>query len=278
MNRCLDDHGLVRPWAILPSPGSSATTWPCRAAAAVAGPRESDCVPAEAWPAARRGRRRRPAHHLRGREVPGFPADSQMPRSGSRWCWRACSHLLPAPAPRPAAGRAGLCHPGRPAAAHAGGRIRLRRRPRHPAAGRRQRDPGPPPEGGPAGRRAFVSGKKKQNTIKFTKISVERGRSLADVTFRPGRIHDQTALRTDDIEHLLQLSCVRVEIADPHGPCALIAPQVSVPRRNQQRRRPRGDSSLGAGPPRPVIGADLRGARHRRQQALAAAAALDRPA
>ena len=27
MNRCLDDHGLVRPWAILPSPGSPVTTW-----------------------------------------------------------------------------------------------------------------------------------------------------------------------------------------------------------------------------------------------------------
>ncbi|MGH3180345.1 MAG: hypothetical protein ACRDUT_02300 [Mycobacterium sp.] len=49
-----------------------------------------------------------------------------------------------------AAGRAGLCHPGRAAAEHAGGRVRLRRRARGPAAAGRQRDPGPPPPGAPA--------------------------------------------------------------------------------------------------------------------------------
>jgi hypothetical protein len=54
------------------------------------------------------------------------------------------------------------------------------------------------------GRRAFVSGKKKMNTIKFTKICDERGRTLWDGTFRPGRQHDQTALRTDGIDSLLE--------------------------------------------------------------------------
>jgi hypothetical protein len=54
------------------------------------------------------------------------------------------------------------------------------------------------------GRRAFVSGKKKQNTIKFTKVCDERGRTLQDVTFRPGRMHDQTALQTDGIDSLLE--------------------------------------------------------------------------
>jgi DDE superfamily endonuclease/Helix-turn-helix of DDE superfamily endonuclease len=69
------------------------------------------------------------------------------------------------------------------------------------------------PKAGRPGRRAFVSGKKKQNTIKFTKISDERGRTLADVTFRPGRMHDQTALRTDGIDHLLeQFPDVRAEM------------------------------------------------------------------
>ncbi len=53
------------------------------------------------------------------------------------------------------------------------------------------------------GRRAFVSGKKKQNTIKFTKVCDERGRTLADAVFRPGRMHDQTALQTDGIDDLL---------------------------------------------------------------------------
>ena len=54
------------------------------------------------------------------------------------------------------------------------------------------------------GRRAFVSGKKKMNTIKFTKICDERGRTLWDGTFRPGRQHDQTALQTDGIDCLLE--------------------------------------------------------------------------
>jgi hypothetical protein len=60
------------------------------------------------------------------------------------------------------------------------------------------------PKPGRPGRRAFVSGKKKQNTIKFTKISDGRGRTLADVTFRPGRMHDQTALRADGIDDVLE--------------------------------------------------------------------------
>jgi hypothetical protein len=54
------------------------------------------------------------------------------------------------------------------------------------------------------GRRAFVSGKKKMNTIKFTKICDQRGRTLWDGTFRPGRQHDQTALQTDGIDDLFQ--------------------------------------------------------------------------
>jgi len=63
------------------------------------------------------------------------------------------------------------------------------------------------------GRRAFVSGKKKMNTIKFTKICDQRGRTLRDGTFRPGRQHDQTALQTDGIDDLLeQFPDVRCEM------------------------------------------------------------------
>ena len=58
----------------------------------------------------------------------------------------------------------------------------------------------PPPRR--PGRRAFVSGKKKMNTVKFTKICDEAGRTLWDGTFRPGRQHDQTALQTDGIDDL----------------------------------------------------------------------------
>jgi hypothetical protein len=54
------------------------------------------------------------------------------------------------------------------------------------------------------GRRAFVSGKKKQNTIKPAAISDGRGRLLWLGAIRPGRMHDVTALRTEGIEDLLR--------------------------------------------------------------------------
>jgi hypothetical protein len=54
------------------------------------------------------------------------------------------------------------------------------------------------------GRRAFVSGKKKQNTGKATAISDGAGRLLWLGAFRPGRMHDVTALRTEGIEELLR--------------------------------------------------------------------------
>jgi hypothetical protein len=46
------------------------------------------------------------------------------------------------------------------------------------------------------GRRAFVSGKKKQNTMKATAIADWRGRTLWTDTLRPGCMHDTTAART----------------------------------------------------------------------------------
>ena len=60
------------------------------------------------------------------------------------------------------------------------------------------------PRAGRPGRRAFVSGKKKQNTIKSTAVSDGQGRLLWLGAFRPGRMHDVTALRTDGIEDLLR--------------------------------------------------------------------------
>ena len=60
------------------------------------------------------------------------------------------------------------------------------------------------PAAGRPGRRAFVSGKKKQNTIKATAISDGNGRLLWLGAFRPGRMHDVTALRTGGIEDLLR--------------------------------------------------------------------------
>jgi DDE superfamily endonuclease len=45
------------------------------------------------------------------------------------------------------------------------------------------------------GRRAFVSGKRKQNTVKTTTISDGQGRTLRSGAVRPGRMHDQSATR-----------------------------------------------------------------------------------
>jgi hypothetical protein len=59
-----------------------------------------------------------------------------------------------------------------------------------------------PPAGKP-GRRAFVSGKKKMNTKKAAVITDEKGRTLWAGAFRPGRMHDQTAVRTEGIAGLL---------------------------------------------------------------------------
>jgi DDE superfamily endonuclease/Helix-turn-helix of DDE superfamily endonuclease len=58
-----------------------------------------------------------------------------------------------------------------------------------------------PPAGKP-GRRAFISGKKKMNTKKATVITDDKGRTLWAGAFRPGRMHDQTAVRTEGIADL----------------------------------------------------------------------------
>jgi SAM-dependent methyltransferase len=60
-----------------------------------------------------------------------------------------------------------------------------------------------PPAGKP-GCRAFVSGKRKQNTKKATVITGPRGNTLWAGAFRPGRMHDQTAVRAEGIADLFR--------------------------------------------------------------------------
>jgi DDE superfamily endonuclease/Helix-turn-helix of DDE superfamily endonuclease len=60
------------------------------------------------------------------------------------------------------------------------------------------------PRANKPGRRAFVSGKMKQNTKKATVISDDKGRTLWTGAFRPGRMHDQTALKTEGICDLFE--------------------------------------------------------------------------
>ena len=69
------------------------------------------------------------------------------------------------------------------------------------------------PSAGKPGRRAFVSGKKKQNTKKAAVITDEKGRTLWAGAFRPGRMHDQTAVKTEGIASLFtQFPQVNVKV------------------------------------------------------------------
>ena len=58
------------------------------------------------------------------------------------------------------------------------------------------------PRAGKPGRRAFISGKKKQNTKKAAVITDGMGRTLWAGAFRPGRMHGQSAVRTEGIADL----------------------------------------------------------------------------
>jgi hypothetical protein len=83
------------------------------------------------------------------------------------------------------------------------------------------------------GRRAFVSGKRKQNTIKTTTIGDGRGRTLWAGAVRPGRMHDQTAVKTEGIEDLLrQHSTVQATVDEGYRGLATAFPgQVCAPPR-----------------------------------------------
>lgn len=62
----------------------------------------------------------------------------------------------------------------------------------------------PRPMAGRGGRRAFVSGKKRQNTMKATVVADSRGRTLWTDAMRPGRMHDATAARNEGISVYFQ--------------------------------------------------------------------------
>jgi DDE superfamily endonuclease/Helix-turn-helix of DDE superfamily endonuclease len=89
------------------------------------------------------------------------------------------------------------------------------------------------PKANRPGRRAFVSGKKKQNTIKPTVISDGRGRLLWCGATRPGRMHDVTALRTEGIDDLFRrYPTVRAKVDSGYQGLARDFPdQVSAPPR-----------------------------------------------
>ncbi|MEU3771870.1 transposase family protein [Streptomyces sp. NPDC032472] len=138
----------------------------------------------------------------------------------------------------------GLRRPGPPrgAAADPGRRVRLRA-----GGGRELRIDGTEtqvrrPKAHQPGRRAFVSGKKKQNTCKTTTISDGQGRTLWSGADRPGRMHDQTAMRTEGIAEQLRLHPeVKAEVDEGYRGLANEFPdQVSAP-----PKKPKEDAPLG---------------------------------
>lgn len=93
--------------------------------------------------------------------------------------------------PAPGGARLRRPRPPRGTAAHTGGRVRLRRSRGNPAEDRRSRDQVRRPRANHPGRRAFVSGKKKQNAIKTTAVSDIQGRLLWSGADRSGRMRDR---------------------------------------------------------------------------------------
>ncbi|WP_328665805.1 transposase [Streptomyces sp. NBC_00322] len=98
------------------------------------------------------------------------------------------------------------------------------------------------PKANRPGRRACVSGKKKQNTIKTTTVSDGQGRLLWSGADRPGRMHDQTAMRTEGIAEQFRLRPeVGAEVDEGYRGLANEFPdQVSAP-----PKKPKDDAPLG---------------------------------
>ena len=135
------------------------------------------------------------------------------------------------------------------------------------------------PQATKPGRRAFVSGKKKMNTKKATVITDEKGRTLWAGAFRPGRMHDQTAVRTEGIADLFrQYPQVKAKVdAGYRGLAREFPDQVQAPPPKPKKDTPpEATAAIRVQTPRTVIGADLRRARQRRAQAMAAPPALPR--
>src|SRR6266511_3308083 len=129
------------------------------------------------------------------------------------------------------------------------------------------------------GRRAFVSGKRKQNTIKTTTISDGQGRTLWAGAVRPG-----PDARPDRGHHRGHRGAAAV-LPDRHGQgghrllgaCQGVSRSGLRPATQTGQGCPgRGDRRLPAGTRPAVVPADLCRARHRRAQAVATPATLHR--
>ncbi|MER6572876.1 transposase family protein [Streptomyces sp. NPDC001093] len=99
------------------------------------------------------------------------------------------------------------------------------------------------PKVGRPGRKAFVSGKRRQNTIKTPTFSDEQGRLVFSGVPRPGRMPDQTAVRTEGIAE--QLRCrpgVKAHVDEGYRGLANEFPnQVTAPPRKVKDDAPIGE-------------------------------------
>ena len=135
------------------------------------------------------------------------------------------------------------------------------------------------PRANKPGRRAFVSGKMKQNTKKAAVVSDEKGRTPVGRSF-PARSH----ARPDGAEDRGHLRPARaVPPGEGQGRCRIPGTGQAVPRlgpspaaQAEEGRPARGSVRLGGGPQETVLRADPGRARQLRAQAVAAPPALDR--
>ncbi|MFI1769841.1 hypothetical protein ACH41H_48855 [Streptomyces sp. NPDC020800] len=92
------------------------------------------------------------------------------------------------------------------------------------------------PHAGRVSWRAFVSGKRRQGTVQTTTISDGHGRTLWSGAQRPGRMQDQTALRTEGIaEPFHQHPGVKAEDDDGYRALPSSTPTSSAPRLRNRR-------------------------------------------
>ncbi len=130
------------------------------------------------------------------------------------------------------------------------------------------------PRASKPGRRAFVSGKKKMNTKKATVVTDGEGRTLWAGAFRPGRMHDQTAVRT--AVRAVSRGQGQGRRRVPGSGQGVSRPGPGPAAQAEEGRDAGGSRRLGRGAPPAVIGTDLRGARQRRAQAVADPPAVPR--
>jgi hypothetical protein len=118
----------------------------------------------------------------------------------------------------------------------------------------------------------------RQNTKRATVITDGQGRTLWTGALRPGRMHDQTAVKTEGIEPSSSNTHRSRPRWIPDTEGAKRFPDQTRRRRRSSpgTRRPR-RHCLGEGPQEAILGADMRRARQRRAQAVEAPPAAPRP-